>query len=90
MTAGVHSLAKPNMARGHSPMLCAVALLLLHASISMADNRANGCFDQVPDVDGLDQEPSNPAVYGKCTAALDRHVLTMGSNWCAFNDLGYW
>ena len=38
----------------------------------------------VPDVPGVDQSPSNPAAYGRCTNAIEPHVASSGSNWCAF------
>jgi hypothetical protein len=42
------------------------------------------CAADVPDVPGVDQSPSDPADYGRCTDALDSHVASSGSNWCAF------
>jgi hypothetical protein len=42
----------------------------------------------VPVVSGVDQSPSNPADYGRCTGAIDPRIAPT-SNWCKFGRLGY-
>jgi len=51
---------------------------------------AAGQCPQVPFVVGVDQTPSNPAFYGKCTGALEKWIDAKSSHWCRFGDLGSW
>jgi hypothetical protein len=44
----------------------------------------------VPNVAGVDQTPSDPANYGKCTSALESFVGAASSQWCKFAQLGLW
>lgn len=70
---------------------CAMLMMLIAAAPGvLADKVASGCSALVPNLNSVNQEPSDPANYGRCTKALDPQVLTMGSNWCAFNDMGAW
>jgi hypothetical protein len=67
--------------------------LLLLAFAQLAAGRAGLLHEEcqiIPETPIVDQSPSNPSEYGKCTSALDDHVADSGSNWCKFNDLGYW
>lgn len=41
----------------------------------------------VPLAPGLDQSPSKPEEYGKCTSQVDQHIVGP-SNWCQFGKLG--
>ena len=72
---------------------CALAALFLLVIVQLAAGStgtvSEGC-DFVPEVPGVNQDPSDPSQYGKCTSALDDHVASSGSNWCKFNELGYW
>lgn len=47
------------------------------------------CSSWVPFAPGVDQGPSDPAQYGKCTSAVDQHIVGP-SNWCQFGRLGQW
>eukprot|EP00877_Chromochloris_zofingiensis_P011105 jgi/Chrzof1/6248/Cz17g17110.t1 len=65
------------------------SMLLLFVAGCHAQLTSSTC-QAVPKVPGVNQEPSDPTKYGKCTGALDSHVVSTGSNWCAFNGMGYW
>lgn len=43
----------------------------------------------VPHVYGVDQSPTRPQNYGKCTAAIERDQRE-SSHWCKFGRLGSW
>ena len=47
------------------------------------------CASWVPFAPGVDQSPSDPAQYGKCTSSVDAHIVGP-SNWCQFGRLGQW
>lgn len=40
-----------------------------------------------PRVSGVDQSPSNPSEYGKCTPSVERNAIAT-SHWCKFGKLG--
>jgi hypothetical protein len=66
-------------------LAAAVALIAVSAPLALAI----GQCPTVPLVPGVDQTPSHPAFYGKCTGALEKWV-NASSHWCKFNDLGMW
>ncbi|KAI8464817.1 MAG: hypothetical protein J3K34DRAFT_439029 [Monoraphidium minutum] len=68
-------------------LLAALGLALLAAAPGGA--RADGQCGQVPNVGGLDQSPTSPSNWGKCTSALESFVAP-GSHWCKFGELGTW
>lgn len=63
----------------------ALGLLALSLPVVLADGQCG----QVPYVKYVDQSPSDPNMYGKCSGALEGFVQG-GSNWCRFGDLGSW
>jgi hypothetical protein len=67
-----------------------LALALAAAAGSLAPAAAAGRCAQVPWVSGVDQSPSDPRNYGKCTKALEPQVNAKFSHWCKFNTLGTW
>lgn len=70
-------------------MARAAPLALLALLAAAASAAAQSKCAQIPNVDGADQSPSDPANYGKCTGALEKHVLENNfSHWCKFNQLG--
>jgi hypothetical protein len=43
------------------------------------------CSAVLPDAEGVDQSPTQPAQYGKCTAAVGASVMTT-SPWCVHTE----
>jgi hypothetical protein len=64
--------------------------LALAAAAAPAARAGNGRCPSVPFVAGVDQSPSDPGAYGKCTGALEGQVNPSTSHWCKFGDLGMW
>jgi len=71
--------------RRYAAKLALLAVALAGCIATAAAAREAEC--PVPAVMGVDQSPSNPDEYGKCTSALDKNLGD--SNWCRFNTLGY-
>jgi hypothetical protein len=70
--------------------LLAVVLLAGCAATAAAKRPADDAEGTcgLPKVAGVNQEPSDPNSYGKCTSAVDPEIAP-NSNWCKFNNLGY-
>jgi hypothetical protein len=69
-----------------SPLLLALGLLAMAGAPGAL---ADGQCGQVPYVKGVDQSPSDPSMYGKCSGSLEGFVKGM-SHWCKFGDMGMW
>lgn len=64
--------------------LLAVCLLALAAAAS-----AGSPCREVPTVNGVDQSPSDPNMYGKCSSAIESHLIPQ-SHWCRNGKMGSW
>jgi hypothetical protein len=58
---------------------------LLAATMALA--AAQRC-SRIPQVSGVDQSPTAPWNYGKCTNAVE--AVARPSHWCKFNRIGVW
>lgn len=69
----------------------AVALTLALACAALPGALAWGqrC-SETPFLPNVDQTPSDPRFYGKCTGNLERHVNKETSHWCKYDDMGLW
>jgi hypothetical protein len=64
-----------------------VLLVALSLAVSVIAQPSN--CREVPQVQGVDQSPTRPADWGKCTSALDSFVRP-NSHWCKAGQLGVW
>lgn len=70
------------MARAFIAVVLAAAALL---PLALAD----GNCGQIPTVSGVDQSPSNPSDWGKCTGAIEGQFAAW-SHWCKTSGIGLW
>jgi hypothetical protein len=66
-----------------SAVLLATAVLLSLVALTAAQS----CPVSIPRIPGIDQSPTNPADWGKCTSALEGSFGKY-SHWCKFGRLG--
>lgn len=66
--------------------MAAVRLIIAAAMLAVAS--ASPCRE-IPDVSGVDQSPSDPRMYGKCSSAIESFMVPQ-SHWCKFGDMGLW
>ncbi|KAI8462327.1 MAG: hypothetical protein J3K34DRAFT_194117 [Monoraphidium minutum] len=78
------------MARLALAAALALALAAAAAPAARAAAAGGGKCGQLPFVSGVDQSPSDPNNYGKCTGALEKHIDNNFSHWCRFGQLGMW
>jgi hypothetical protein len=69
-------------------VVCGAARPTAAAAAAAAAGGATRPKIAVPVVDGVDQSPSAPEDYGKCTSHIDQRIAPT-SNWCKFGRLGY-
>eukprot|EP00878_Enallax_costatus_P034058 GHUV01037667.1.p1 GENE.GHUV01037667.1~~GHUV01037667.1.p1 ORF type:complete len:197 (-),score=33.99 GHUV01037667.1:117-707(-) len=67
--------------------MAAVRLAVLAAVLAIAS--AGSPCKEVPTVSDVDQSPTDPKMYGKCSSALEQ-FLVPSSHWCKFGDMGLW
>lgn len=60
----------------------AAMLLLLATLLQAAMVLGGGNCPKVPGVSGMDQSPTSPNNYGKCTSALEKGPWASKSHWC--------
>ena len=71
--------------RCRAPVLLALGFLALGvAPAALADGQCS----QVPNVGGIDQSPTSPDMWGKCSNSLEGFVHS--SHWCKFGQIGTW
>ncbi|GBF96386.1 hypothetical protein Rsub_09185 [Raphidocelis subcapitata] len=66
----------------------ALALAVLAAAVPAALADSAHC-KEVPNVPGVDQSPSDPNAYGKCTSAVEGQIWGY-SHWCKYGGMGMW
>lgn len=72
-----------------SPMSLCPLLLATLLLASAGGALAGSSCKEIPDAQWMDQSPTNPSMYGKCSSAMESWLIPQ-SHWCKFGDLGMW